>query len=132
MAALGFSELALVVANVRAAADFYATVVGLTPETEATDGWAWFTVGDGMQRLALRRGPLLFEEKSPLPEGARWGAVHFALRVGRADIEAMIAHVRACGVEVFGPVRIDWMRAESIYFYDLDGNLVEFWSPDPA
>lgn len=34
--------------------------------------------------------------------------------------------------EVFGPVYFDWMEALSYYFYDPDGNLLEFWSPDPG
>ena len=29
-----------------------------------------------------------------------------------------------------GPVEFDWLQARSYYFYDLDGNLLEFWSPD--
>jgi catechol 2,3-dioxygenase-like lactoylglutathione lyase family enzyme len=33
------------------------------------------------------------------------------------------------GVEVYGAVRLDWMSANSYYFYDPDGNLLEFWSP---
>jgi catechol 2,3-dioxygenase-like lactoylglutathione lyase family enzyme len=33
------------------------------------------------------------------------------------------------GVDVFGPVEFEWMNAESYYFYDPDGNLLEFWSP---
>jgi catechol-2,3-dioxygenase len=32
---------------------------------------------------------------------------------------------------VYGPKRFDWMSAEAWYFYDPDGNLLEFWSPDP-
>jgi catechol 2,3-dioxygenase-like lactoylglutathione lyase family enzyme len=30
---------------------------------------------------------------------------------------------------VYGPVELEWMNAESYYFYDPDGNLLEFWSP---
>jgi len=40
-------------------------------------------------------------------------------------------HVRQQGHTVHGPVYLDWMKALSYYFYDPDGNLLEFWSPDP-
>lgn len=132
MFSIGFSELVLIVEDVDRAADFYRDVVGLTPETDVDDGWAWFWTGEpGGSRLALHKGSLLFEQHSPHPEGKRWGHVHFALEVPRAELDRAAAHVRAKGVEVYGPTRFEWMSAMSYYFYDPDGNLVEFWSPDP-
>lgn len=131
--ASGLVELVLVVADVRAAAAFYRDVVGLVPETEPDDHWAWFWSGKpgASPRLALRNGRLLFEERSPLPEGHRFGQVHFALRVERANLEATLGRLNSNGVEVFGPSRLEWMKADSYYFYDLDANLLEWWSPDP-
>jgi catechol 2,3-dioxygenase-like lactoylglutathione lyase family enzyme len=129
----GLAELVLVVDDVPAAARFYRDVVGLTPESEVSDDWAWFWAGEEgtPQRVALHRGPLLFEEKSPLPEGERFGRVHFAFEVARADLDAAVDRVRTAGVELHGPVELEWMKALSYYFYDPDGNLLEFWSPDP-
>jgi catechol-2,3-dioxygenase len=72
----------------------------------------------------------LFEEHSPLPEGKRWGQLHFALEVPREKLEESVAHVKDKGVEVYGPTYFEWMKAKSYYFFDLDGNLLEFWSPD--
>lgn len=128
----GLAEIVLVVDDVERSAHFYAEVVGLTPESPARDGWAWFWAGEPgrMQRLALRKGPLLFEEHSPLPEGKRWGRVHYALVVPHEKLEAAVEHLRGNGVEVYGPTYFDWMRATSYYFYDPDGNLLEFWSPE--
>jgi len=130
--ARGLSELVLIVADVPRAAAFYREVVGLRPETAPTDQWAWFWAGEPgtPQRVALARGPLLFEEHSPSPAGSRFGRVRFALEVDRAVLEGEVARVRRAGVTVYGPQRFEWMKAESWYFYDLDGNLVEFWSPD--
>lgn len=121
----------LIVEDVPKAARFYQDVVGLEFEQETSDEWAWFwagKVGDP-QRIALHRGTLLFEEHSPFPEGHRFGTVHFAFDVAPEDLDASVERVRAAGVEVYGPVEFDWMNARSYYFYDLDGNLLEFWSP---
>ena len=124
----------LIVQDVPKAARFYQDVVGLELEHEPGDEWAWFwagKVGDP-QRIALHRGTLLFEEHSPFPEGHRFGTVHFAFDVAPEDLDASVERVRAAGVEVYGPVEFDWMNARSYYFYDLDGNLLEFWSPNPG
>jgi catechol 2,3-dioxygenase-like lactoylglutathione lyase family enzyme len=127
----GLSELVLIVEDVPKAAEFYESVVGLELEHRTDDTWAWFFAGAGdrRQRLALHRGPLMFEEHSPHPEGDRFGRVHFAFDVARDELEANVERVRAAGVEVYGPVELEWMDAESYYFYDPDGNLLEFWSP---
>lgn len=128
----GLSEIELIVKDVKASARFYKDVVGLTPETELTDEWAWFWTGipGEPQRIALHKEKLGFEEKSPNPEGKRWGQVHYAFNVPREKLETAVEHVRGKDVEVYGPVNIKWMKATAYYFYDPDGNLLEFWSPD--
>jgi catechol-2,3-dioxygenase len=129
---VGLAEIVLIVEDVPAAARFYREVVGLAPETEARDDWAWFFAGEhGVpQRIALHKGSLLFEEHSPHPEGERFGQVHLAFLVPRERLEDAVEHVRGQGVEVYGPERFEWMNAVGYYFYDLDGNLLEFWSPE--
>ena len=130
----GLSELVLIVSDVPRATAFYRDVVGLTLEHPPSEAWAWFWSGaaGASPRLALHCGPLLFEEHSPFPPGQRFGRVHFALRLERAGVEAALDRLRAAGVEVHGPTRLEWMGADSRYFFDPDGHLVEFWSPDPA
>jgi catechol-2,3-dioxygenase len=127
------SEIVLIVQDVLAAARFYQEVVGLQPLSEADENWAWFWAGEPehSQRIALHKGPLLFEEHSPYPEGARWGHVHYALEVPRERLEEAAHHVSQQGIKVYGPKHFEWMKAKSYYFYDLDGNLLEFWSPSP-
>jgi len=127
--ARGISEVVLIVADVPRATAFYRDVVGLELERPADDEWAWFGTGSS-SRLALHRGPLMFAEHSRLPEGHRFGPIHYAFRVERDDLDAAVAHVRRAGAEVYGPVSIAWMASVSYYFYDLDGNLLEWWSPD--
>ena len=130
MSTRGFSEILLIVADVPKAAEFYEHVVGLELEQQTDDTWAWFFSGsDRKERLGLHRGRLMFEEHSPHPEGERFGHVHFAFDVAREDLDAAVERVRAAGVDVWGPVELDWMDAQSYYFYDPDGNLLEFWSP---
>ena len=134
MFSIGLAEIVLIVKDVRAAARFYRDIVGLMPESEADDSWAWFWAGQPGQprRVALHKGTLLFEDQSPLPIGERWGQVHYAFHVPRERLATAVEHVRSQDVEVYGPVHFDWMKASSYYFYDPDGNLLEFWSPDPA
>lgn len=127
------SELVLIVRDLPRAAAFYRDVLGLAPARPPSDDWAWFWVGDpsGRQRLAVHNGPLLFEEFSPRPAGQRFGPVHFAFEVARRDLAPMVERLRRAATPVHGPRRLEWMSAESYYFYDPDDNLLEFWSPDP-
>ena len=125
-------EIILVVKDVRVAARFYETVVGLQLRGEASDEWAAFaTISlEHPQWLGITRGPLLFEEYSPLPTGERFGPVHFALRAKDATPDAFLANAKENGVEVYGPQQWDGrMKGVSHYFYDPDNNLVEYWWP---
>jgi len=126
----GLAEIVLIVDDVRKAAAFYEHVVGLVPESPSDDEWAWFWAGEPgrPQRVALHKGTLLFEGQSPHPDGERWGNVHYAFDVAPEDLERAVERVRSAGVEVFGPVHFDWMNADAYYFYDPDGNLLEFWA----
>ena len=54
------------------------------------------------------------------------------MHVPRERLDAAVDHLREENVEVYGPTHFQWMRAASYYFYDPDGNLLEFWSPDPT
>ena len=130
MSSRGIAELVLIVDDVPKAADFYEHVVGLEVEHRTGDDWAWFWAGKrgDPQRVALHKGKLLFEEHSPYAEGERFGRVHFAFDVPPTELEEAVARVRAAGVDVHGPEEFDWMNARSYYFYDPDGNLLEFWS----
>lgn len=127
----GYSELVLIVDDVDIAGRFYENVVGLDVESRRDD-WIWFYVGDKskFQRLAVHKGKLLFEEKSPLPESKRFGQVHFAFEVERKNLKPALEKVKQADIEVYGPQQFDWMKAVSYYFYDPDGNLIEYWSPD--
>jgi catechol 2,3-dioxygenase-like lactoylglutathione lyase family enzyme len=131
MKTLGFEEVILVARDVRACAAFYRDVVGLAPESEATDDWAWFRLAEEpAQRLGITTGPLLFEEHSPRSPGEAFGGVHFAIHVPREEIDPLLDRVRRAGHEVHGPKRFDSLGATSWYVYDPGGHLPEFWVRD--
>jgi catechol-2,3-dioxygenase len=126
----GYAEIVLIVKDVLKSAEFYRKSVGLKPMSEPNEEWAWFFV-DGersREKLALHKGRLLFEEYSPHPEGDRWGHIHFALNVPPAKLSEAIAHLEKYNVVVYGPKEFEWMNATAYYFYDPDGNLIEYWS----
>ena len=136
MSDLELFELVLTVRDAEASGRFYAEVVGLEPIGDFGLGWASFWVGDkaGNRWLGLRQGTLLYEEHSPLPEGNRFGPVHFAFKLPESEMEKALERLRAHGVEVLGPERWGPGRFEgtSYYFYDLDANMLEFWFPSRA
>ncbi len=144
MFSVGLSEIVLPVKDVKNEARFYQEVVGLTPDAAvsswkgARDEWAWFWAGEPgkRQRVALLKSSLaterfLIKGVSDFPSERRWGRIHFAFEIPRDRIDDAVRHVRSAGVVVEGPVRLEWMKAIAHYFYDLDGNLLEWWSPDP-
>ena len=126
------SEIVLMVKNVRRSAKFYQEVVGLIPETKPDNDWAWFWAGRPRQsaRLALHKGELLFEAHSPLPKGKRWGSIHYAFHVPKKKLAAALKNLRVKGILVYGPKYFHWMKASGHYFFDPDGNLIEFWTPE--
>ena len=102
----GLAEVVFLVKDVQAAARFYREVVGLVPQGEADDEWAWFWVGEPErnQRLALHKGTLLFEEYSPFPEGQRFGTIHYALHVPAERLQQAVEHVKSKDIAVLGPL----------------------------
>jgi len=130
MISAGLHEVVLVVKDVHRAAAFYREVLGLVPISEPTDDWAAFATisPDNPQWIGLRKGPLLFEEFSPRPEGQRFGPVHFAMRALPGTLEAFLQAAARQAVPVHGPYTFTGrMAGDSYYLYDPDDNLVEFW-----
>lgn len=59
------------------------------------------------------------------------GAGAYDFQVPCERLEAVAAHIRQKGVEVYGLSHYEWLKATSYYFSDLDRNLLQFWLPDP-
>ena len=68
-----------------------------------------------------------FEYPKGLPRANRdlpGGMQHIAFHLPKKDFDAMVAHVRSCGVDVIGPVPLGG-RFWSAYFYDPSGMRLE-------
>ena len=75
----GISELVLVVKDVRSSAPFYKEVVGLIPEKEANDEWAWFWAGRGAAH-SLAKGASTLRATLPATRGRTLGSRAIRLR----------------------------------------------------
>ncbi len=111
----GLHHVSLNVRDVPAALDFYTRVLGLTerPDRPAFSfGGAWLDAG--AQQIHL------IEADTPPPLGQ-----HFALAV--TDLDAVVAELRAQGVEITDPVGVGTGR--QAFLADPAGNRVELQEP---
>ncbi len=114
-------HIVLTVRSVGAACDFYARVLGMTPLTFSGNRKALLF---GRQKINLHEAGHEFEPKAAAPTPGS-ADLCFVLLQPAAEV---IAHLRACGVElVEGPVRREGALGpmESVYLRDPDGNLLE-------
>ena len=111
----GVHHVSINVHDAEAARRFYVGVLGFVERTDRPefpfDG-AWLDVGPGGQQLHL-----LEVEGVAAPAGQ-----HFA--VGVDDLDAAIAAINACGVEVSAPTHVGEV-ARQAFLKDPTGNLVE-------
>lgn len=120
------------VASLERSIAFYESVVGCQVVKRRDDlGLVHMRAGRSMidlVSLAGRLGSL----GGPGPGRDGRNVDHLCLRIEPFDPQALIAHLRACGVEPLGPVS-NKFGAEgdgpSLYFKDPDGNVIEFKGP---
>jgi catechol 2,3-dioxygenase-like lactoylglutathione lyase family enzyme len=120
----GVSELVLEVADLGAAEEFYAGVLGLPVVERWTKRPAiWLMAGD-RTRIGL------WEPQVGLAGGRGGVHVHFAMKIADAEYDAAVALLRERGQEV------EEMSFEgagrSCYVTDPDGHVVELWTWDVA
>jgi catechol 2,3-dioxygenase-like lactoylglutathione lyase family enzyme len=126
----GLLESALYVDDVRASADFFCRVLGLTPMFESERLIALDAKRSGAL-LLFRRGATLEDMETkggtvPGHDGA--GRVHMAFAIPKGSYDSWIARLAAFGVKIRSEVR--WPRGgASIYFDDPDGHLIELATP---
>ncbi|MSU24547.1 MAG: hypothetical protein EXS32_12090 [Opitutus sp.] len=142
-------HLNIVVADMERSRKFYTEVLGFTKTKEAQLSGEWIERIVGLQGVRVHAVFLVSPGGEPriellkyeAPAGAGFaensrantlGLRHFALRVD--DIAAMVAKLRAAGVEVFGePVRVPGGVVEFdagshktlVYLLDPDGVIIE-------
>jgi catechol-2,3-dioxygenase len=121
----GVSELVLEVADLHAAEEFYAGILGF-PVVERWDvrQAIWVMVGT-QTRIGLWTPQVGIA-------GGRGGAhVHFAMRVQKADFPATVERLASHGLQVHIE-HFERRRGDACYVTDPDGNVVEFWTWDVA
>jgi catechol 2,3-dioxygenase-like lactoylglutathione lyase family enzyme len=114
-------HVVLTVADIAASAAFYERVLGMTRETFGEGRTALVF---GRQKINLHPAGAEFEPKARHPTP---GSGDLCL-ITEAPIEAVIAHLAACGVAIeSGPVARTGATGPivSVYLRDPDGNLIE-------
>jgi catechol 2,3-dioxygenase-like lactoylglutathione lyase family enzyme len=116
----GVSELALLVADLAVAEDFYAGTLGL-PVVERWEDAVWLMAGE-RTRIGLWLATV-----TPLA-GERGGShVHFALHVADADLDGLVQRLEQTGRSV-KVIEFTDGRGRAAYVTDPDGHVVEFWT----
>lgn len=127
----GVLETCLYAADLRAAEEFYTTVVGLEVHARAPDRHVFFRCGAGML-LVFDPARTATEQTHvggrPVPTHGAHGAGHVAFAVAAAELDAWRERLRGLGVPTESEV--EWPRGGvSLYLRDPAGNSVELASP---
>ncbi|MGL5804950.1 MAG: VOC family protein [Xenococcaceae cyanobacterium] len=114
-------HLVLTVANIEKTCEFYVRVLGMEAIVFGDDRKA---LRFGQQKINLHQVDKTFEPKAlhPIP-----GSADLCL-IADNPLQEVILHLQNCGVEIIEGI-VDRTgaigRIESLYFRDLDGNLIE-------
>jgi len=114
-------HLVLTVADIEASCSFYENVLCMRRETF---GKGRVALHFGRHKLNLHPRPSPIEPRASLAEP---GTIDICF-VSTTPVESVVAHLKSCGVAIeLGPVGTNGANGpmRSVYFRDLDGNLVE-------
>lgn len=118
-------HIVLTVADIEATTRFYEQALGFEAETfRGPDGQPRYALKFGRQKINLQDRNTVTPTKAQRPT---FGAGDFCL-IAAAPLDDVLAHLRSSGVVIeAGPVPRQGAvgKLRSIYFRDLDGNLVE-------
>ena len=132
----GITEIALRVRDLDLMRRFYEEVIGLEVmgENKPTDSTAlFFAVGAGNSHLALFPEKLTgwyTRDKSPQIDPKLTTLSHFALNIALDDFESEKKRIEQLGIEIVESRTSSWLHCRMFYFYDPEGNLIEFNSHD--
>ena len=134
----GVAEIALRVHDLDLMRRFYEEVIGLEVLREIDgDGGkiVFYAVGPGNDHMAL------FEEKwvdwftrdkSPQIDPKLTTLSHFAFRIALEDFESEKNRLEQLGIEIVHTNTSSWLHCRMFYFFDPEGNLIEFNSHDES
>ena len=126
----GLGEVSLCVKDLDAMHKFYEEVVGLEILRRDEDerfSFVFFKVAEGYgghtQNLALFKAEQLNPQESTLH--------HMALNIALEDFESEKMRLEGLGLKVNATLH-EWLHVRSLYFYDPEGNHLEFVAYDAS
>lgn len=126
----GVLETAVYVDDLDRAHAFYGDLLGLERVLD-TPRMLTYAVAPAQVLLVFRRGMTAEDSESPggmVPGHHSEGPAHFAFAIDAGDYEAWKTHLVAASVAIISEVA--WPPGgRSLYFRDLDGNVVEMATP---
>ena len=136
----GIAEIALRVHDLDLMRRFYEQVIGLQVlrETKNSDGTVivvFYAVGAGNDYLALFEEKLIdwyTRDKSPQIDPKLTTLSHFALSIVLDDFESEKKRIEQLGIEIVYSNTSSWLHLRMFYFFDPEGNLIEFNSHDES
>ena len=130
----GIAEISLRVHDLDLMRRFYEQVLGLKVlrENQASSGKAiFYVVGAGDDNLALFEETLMdwfTRDKLPQIDPKLTTLSHMAFSIAPADFEAEKKRIEQLGIEIVSSGASSWMHSRMFYFFDPEGNLIEFKS----
>ena len=136
----GIAEISLRVHDLDLMRKFYEQVLGLEvlQEIKNSDGTVivvFYTVGTGDDNLALFDEKLIdwfTRDKSPQIDPKLTTLSHIALSIALDDFESEKKRIEQLGIEIIESGTSSWMHCRMFYFFDPEGNLIEFKSHDES
>ena len=134
----GIAEISLRVHDLDLMRRFYEQVLGLEVlrEYQESSGKAiFYAVGAGDEYLALFEETLMdwyTRDKSPQTDPKLTTLSHFAFSIALDDFESEKKRIEQLGIEIVSSGTSSWMHCRMFYFFDPEGNLIEFKSHDES
>ena len=136
----GIAEISLRAHDLDLMRRFYEQVLGLQvlQENKNSDGTVivvFYSVGAGDDNLALFDEKLVdwyTRDKSPQIDPKLTTLSHIAFSITLDDFESEKKRIEQLGVEIINSGTSSWMHCRMFYFFDPEGNLIEFKSYDES
>jgi len=130
----GIAEIALRVHDLDLMRRFYEQVIGLEVLRENKNSAGaviivFYSVGAGNDHLALFEEKLVdwyTRDKSPQIDPKLTTLSHFAIRIALDDFESEKKRIEQLGIEILYSNTSSWLHCRMFYFFDPEGNLIEF------